>query len=355
MTRLGIAAALFVLSACQTHHDSSSSAATVSSAATAAPPATLPPDDIFHKDPCRYVSQSETEQYLGALLHAPYRGTDDHITADSTGTSCIYRGKDGHSIDVTIIWMDGKSEIKPYTSGMLNQFFVDDKGKTDTLSDVWDEAAIRDGVLYALKADTLFEIDYGGSTAGLQGAAKLAEAAINRLGKPLAYNGAAAVAGVPGPLVAPRDPCTLLTTTDLQPVMGAQTAAPHGDESSCTWSTSGGPVVMQVRWINGFRGLFSDRAAALNAHAMTNQQFFNMDSAFAKIRADKRMAKLMKPGAPAPRATDTTIAGPWTDSRVGGVDGSMTVVKKDVSMQLQFMPYKPTAQLPLLTAAMNKI
>lgn len=346
--------------ACQAHHDASSgtpdaatAAAAAASAIAATPSAPLPPDDIYHKDPCRYVSQAESEAYLGPLLHAPYRGKDDHITADSTGNVCIYRATDGRSIDVSAQWADGKSEIKQYTRGFLNQFFVDDKGKTDTLSDVWDQAAIRDGTLYALKGDTLFQIDYAGSTAGLTGAAKLAEDAINRLGKPLAYNGGAATAGVPGPLVTPRDPCSVLTPADIEPIMGRVVADPHGDESSCTYPTASGPLVLQVRWINGFRSLFSDRAAATNALAMTNQQFFNMDSAFANLH--KGMAKHAQAGAPLPRSTDTTASGPWTDARVGGIDGSLTVVKKDVYMEIPFMPYKPTAQLPLLTAAMNKI
>jgi hypothetical protein len=347
--------------ACRGHSDAASgtadvraeAAAAAASAIAATPSAALPPDDIYHKDPCRYVSQAEAESYLGPLLHAPYRGKDDHITADSTGNVCIYRAADGRSIDVGAQWMDGKSEIKQYTRGFLNQFFVDDKGKTDTLSDVWDQAAIRDGTLYALKGDTLFQIDYAGSTAGLAGAAKLAEDAINRLGKPLAYNGGAAATGVPGPLVAPRAACSVLTGADIEPVMGHLVGDPHDDGSSCTYPTASGPLVLQVRWINGFRSLFSDRSAAINAHAMTNQQFFNMDSAFANMH--KGLAKQAQKGAPIPRATDTTATGPWADSRVGGVDGSLTVVKKDVYMQIPFMPYKPTAQLPLLTAAMNKI
>jgi hypothetical protein len=360
-TTRALVALTIATTACQAHHDAASSgtvdasaaAAAAASAIAATPSAALPPDDIYHKDPCRYVSQAEAESYLGPLLHPPYRGKDDHITADSTGNVCIYRAADGRSIDVSAQWMDGKSEIKQFTRGFLNQFFVDDKGKTDTLSDAWDQAAIRDGTLYALKGDTLFQIDYAGSTAGLAGGAKLAEDAINRLGKPLAYNGGAAVTGVPGPLVAPRDPCSVLTRADIEPVMGRLVADPKGDESSCTYPTASGPVVLQVRWINGFRALFSDRYAATNARAMTNQQFFNMDSAFANLQ--KGMAKQAKKGAPIPRSTDTTAAGPWTDSRVGGVDGSLTVVKKDVYMQIPFMPYKPTAQLPLLTAAMNKI
>src|ERR1700722_19496626 len=357
-TTRALLALTIATTACKSNHDAAAggtpdAAAAQAAALAATPTLPLPPDDIYHKDPCRYISQAEAESYLGPLLHAPYRGKDDHITADSTGSVCIYRAKDGHSIDVTAQWMDGKSEIKQFTRGFLNQFFVDDKGKTDTLSDVWDQAAIRDGTLYALKGDTLFQVDYAGSTAGLQGAAKLTADALNRLGKPLAYNGAAAATGVPGPLVAPRDPCSLLTGADIEPVMGRLVADPHGDESSCTYPTASGPVVLQVHWMNGFRSLFSDRSAATNAHAMTNQQFFNMDSAFANL--NKGMAKPAQKGAPLPRSTDTTITGPWTDSRVGGVDGSLTVVKKDVSMEIQFMPYKPTAQLPLLTAAMNKI
>jgi hypothetical protein len=354
--------ALVVVGACQAHHDASTDTAATTDAATAAaiaatPSAALPTDDVWHKDPCRYVSQAEAEVYLGPLLHPPYRGTDNHITGDSTGSVCVYRARDGHNIGISAQWMDGKSEIKQYTNGsFLNKFFVDDKGKTDTLSDAWDQAALRTGTLFALKGDTLFQIDFSGSTAGLMGATKLAEAAIGRLGNPLAYNGAAAAHGVPGPLVAPRDDaCTALTRADVEQAVGPLTAAPHGDATSCHYPTAGGDVVLQVAWSNGFRMLYSDRSAALNAHALTNQQFFNMDTAYAQMRKGLAKRGMTQKGVRGPSATDTTLAGPWTDSRLAGVDGSLAVVKKDVYMQMPYMPRTPDAPRALLTAAMNKL
>jgi hypothetical protein len=357
MSRLSILA-LVLVAACS-HHDSSAGTSTTDAASTAAalaatPSAALPTDDVWHKDPCRYVSQAEAEAYLGPLLHAPYRGTDDHITADSAGAVCVYRGKDGRNIGITAQWMDGKSEIKQYTNGsFLNKFFVDDKGKTDTLSDVWDQAALRAGTLFALKGDTLFSIDFSGSTAGLMGATKLAEDAINRLGKPLTYNGAAATQGVPGPLVAARDACTALTRAEVEAVMGPLTADPQGDGSSCHYPSANGEVVLQVSWVNGFRNLYNDRSAALNAHALSNQQFMNVDSAFALMH--KGMAGKTKKGQRLPSANDSTVTGPWTDSRLAGFDGSLAVVKKDVYMMIPYMPRKPDAQIALLTTAMNKI
>lgn len=320
--------------------------------ASANTPAPLPPDDIFHKDPCRYVSQAETEVYLGPLLHAPYRGAADLISPDSNGRFCVYRAKDGRSIDVSANWIDGQTQIKQFTQGFLSTLFVDDKGKTDTLSDVWDQAAIRDGTLFALKGDTLFEINYGASKAGLVGAAKLSEDAINRLGKPLAYNGAAATGGVPGPLVKPRDPCTLVTRAEFEAIVGPLTADPTSDGSDCHYTMAGGTVVLQVGWTNGFRALFSQRGAALNAHALTNQQFFNLDSGIKDLRAG--MAKKAPQGATLPSATDSTLPGPWADSRLAGLDGSLSVVKLDVIMELPLMR-KPGAAVALLTTAMNKI
>lgn len=174
--------AFLLVTAYQCHGDAKTSAPSTdagtpaaSATASAGTPAPPPPDDIFHKDPCRYVSQAETEAYLGPLLHAPYRGTDDLITPDSNGRFCLYRAKDGRSIDVSANWIDGQSQIKKLTTGFLASLSVNDKGKTDTLSDVWDQATIKDGSLFALKGDTLFEIGYGASKAGLAGATKLAE------------------------------------------------------------------------------------------------------------------------------------------------------------------------------------
>jgi hypothetical protein len=364
MARLSVLV-LLLLAACQAQHDASSSSTTttdsasIAAAVAATPSAALPTDDIWHKDPCDYVSQAEAEVYLGPLLHAPYRGKDDHIAADSSGNVCVYRGKDGHNIGITVQWMDGKSEIKQYTgASFLNKFFVDDNGKTDTLSDAWDQAALRVGTLFALKGDTLFSIDFSGSNAGLPGATKLAEAAIGRLGKPLAYNSVAATRDAPGPLVAPRDPCTALTRADVEAVMGPLSADPHSEDGgACHYPTANGDVVLQVAWTNGFRALFTDRAAAHNAHSITNQQYFNMDSAFATMQkgmAKRGMTKQLH-GVRGPAATDTTLDGPWTDSRLAGIDGTLEVVKKDVLMQLPFMPQKPEAPRALLTAAMNKI
>jgi hypothetical protein len=351
--------AFLLVTAYQCHGDAKKSAASTDAGTTpagatasAGTPAPPPPDDIFHKDPCRYVSQAETEAYLGPLLHAPYRGTDDLITPDSNGRFCVYRAKDGRSIDVSANWIDGQSQIKKLTEGFLNSLFVNDKGKTDTLSDVWDQATIRDGSLFALKGDTLFEIGYGASKAGLVGATKLAEDAIGRLGKPLAYNGAAATGGVPGPLVKPRDPCTLVTRAEFEAIMGPLTADPTSDGTSCTYPAASGTVVLRVGWTNGYRQLFSQRGAALNAHAMTNQQFFNLDSGIKDLRAG--MAKKAAPGTTLPSANDTVVSGPWDDSRQSGLEGTTAVVKLDVIMELPLIR-KPGAAVALLTTAMNKI
>ena len=349
--------AIVLVAGCRSHSDAAASAAsadTTAAVATTAAPA-IPPDDIWHKDPCRYVSQAEAETYLGPLLHTPYRAATDHISADSNGHVCLYRAKDGHSLEVSADWMDGKTTMKQYTQGFLSKFFVDDKGKTDTLSDAWDQAAIRDGTLFALKGDTLLHIDYAASTAGLTGAAKLAEDAIGRLGKPLAYNGVADMRGVPGPLVAPRDPCSVLTRAQVEKVMGPLTADPHSDAGSCTFPSTSGDLVLQVAWINGFRALFSARAAATNASAMNNQQFgLNMDKAFAAMNQSKQLRKIVGKDATLPTGRDTTVAGPWADSRLGGVEQTTEVVKKDVYMELPLIR-KPGAAVALLTSAMNTI
>lgn len=348
-----------LVASCKSNGDANGTTTSAGTTASAGPAATytIPPDDIFHKDPCRYVSQAEAEVYLGPLIHAPYRVGEDHVTGDSTASSCIYRAADGRSIEVSALWMNGKDELKQYTSGFLSKFFVDDKGKTDTLSDVWDQAAIRTGTLYALKGDTLFEIDYGSVKAGLPAAAKLAEDAIGRLGKPLAYNGGAATVGAPGALVTPRDPCTVLTRAEVEAVVGGpMTADPTADgNTACHYPFAGGTLVLHVGWTNGYRSLFESRSAMKNAHTMTNQQFFNMDSAFAAMHNSKTLAKMNKNGVRLPTANDSTVTGPWADSRVDAFDGSVSVVKKDVVMTLPLIEGKLDKAVALLTTAMNKI
>jgi hypothetical protein len=85
---------------------------------------------------------------------------------------------------------------------------------------------------------------------------------------------------------------------------------------------------------------------------MINQQFFNLDTGMKKMH--EGLQKKMAPGTQLPSATDSTIAGPWDDSRLAGLDGSFTVVKKDVYMQLPLIR-KQGAAVALLTTAMNKI
>jgi hypothetical protein len=91
--------AFLLVAAFRCHGDSKSGTPTNGAAATSGSPGAsasnaasvaLPPDDIFHKDPCRYVSQAETEAYLGPLLTrrtgGPTIGSRPTATAGSACT-----------------------------------------------------------------------------------------------------------------------------------------------------------------------------------------------------------------------------------------------------------------------------
>jgi hypothetical protein len=329
--------ALVLAVACRSHSD----AGQVTSGASAV--AGTPASDIWHKDPCQLLSRHDAEIAIGPLLHDPYRADDDHITADSAGGVCLYRAADGHSVEVSATWLDGKTKIKMYTQGLLPMVLADDKGKADTLSDVWDEAAVQIGTLYALKADTLVEINYAASGLSLIGATKLAEAAIGRLGKPLAYNGAAATHGVPGPLVTPRDPCSALTRAEVERVLGRLTADPASAHDHCTYATAAGLVRLDIEWTNGFRQLFEDRGAERNAASLVTKQFQPMLAPNGTAAAVPSHDSASVPD---------TVTGPWTDSHRSG---RLEVVKKDVYMRLYLEQIRTDQAIALLTMAMSKI
>jgi hypothetical protein len=311
----------------------------------------MPATDLFSKDPCQLVTRAEVEAFIGPLIHDPYRGGDDHITADSTGDVCLYRAVDGRSVEVSVVWLDGKTKIKEYTDGLLSKLNVNlaDKGKADTLSDVWDEAAVQESSLYALKADTLIQIDYEAAMMPLGNAAKLAEDAIGRLGHPLAYSGGRATIGAPGPLVAARDPCTVLTKSEVEAVLGPLKADPVSDGNSCQYQTATRNASLWVSWTGGFRSLAGGRGAQANASALLGKQFMNPED-MKKALAGR--AKYYQKAGADNLDLDTTVAGPWTDSRR---TQDMEVVKKDVDMKMSLTQVTVAQATALLTTAMNKI
>jgi hypothetical protein len=104
--------------------------------------------------------------------------------------------------------------------------FGADSAQLALLQGRWDEIHVLPGHLMARKGDAMVDVGYEGSRAGLAGAARVADVALGRFGALLPYDGAAAARTAPGPLIAPRDPCTLVSRADVEAILGALASDP---------------------------------------------------------------------------------------------------------------------------------
>src|ERR1044071_3532788 len=201
-----------------------------------------PPDP---NDPCNAVTQAEAEQYLGPLAHAPFR-SDDPGNPDPKGSNCKYLGGDGHYIMLEVDRSNGKLGMTVVGMGgsLAGKLFTDDTGKTDTVEGNWDDGKwMGPGRFYARKADAMVTVDITGGKGGIAAAADLASKGLGRIDQPLAYNGAAAVAGAPKPRET-GDACGLLSASDIEtvvgaPLEGAPTPEGHGSDTRCVYHVKG--------------------------------------------------------------------------------------------------------------------
>jgi hypothetical protein len=223
-----------------------------------------------------------------------------------------------------------------------------------SLRSQFDQVITLPGHLMARKGDAMVDIAYEGSRAGLPGAAQIADAALGRLGAPLAYDGAAAARSAPGPLVRPRDPCTLVSRRDVEGILGTLAGDPDSHESGCTYTLAarrglGGQVVeLAVQWRDGFAALEQARASAaivqrqvgggsLGAGGDSGFKGF-MQQVQGVMRSQGMGVQMSDSGSGL--QNDSAVAGPWDEaSLVAGL--GFSAVRSDVlvSVDLRTIPY----------------
>lgn len=325
------------------------------------------------RDPCALVTRQEAEVYLGPLARDPYRGTTD-LAGNPRGRFCVYRTPVGRSILITPDWTDGKLTMKMNSFGqkMMSSVLTDESGKADTLGGEWDDVAWTGGDLIVLKGDVSLDIDVSGSKAGVLGAAKLAEAALPRIAKPLAYDGTKAADGAPGALVAPRDPCSLFPRKDVEAVVGPLTGDPEhvtqGNEG-CVFKLPPNPsylreITVKVLWKGGFK----EMNQLLWAAHQVNSSFTNKimpggtDAARRDTGMQRGIAKLEQAtGAKVNQDKLFTKAdtgaqgdGPWDDAAiVAGLE--FVAVKKDVMMTLDLRLFSLEKARALVTVGLSHL
>jgi hypothetical protein len=340
------------------------------------------------KDPCILVSRAEAEKVMGPLMADPYRIGGDK-KPDPGGSACLYRSATGQSVKIEPTYSGGQMAMKMFrmTGGLTNQVLVDESGQADTLDGDWDDVRVDFGMLHALKGDVMIEVDANSSKIGAFGAGQLADIAIKRLPHPLDYDGAKAAEHAPGPLVAPRDPCTLVTKEEAAAILGPLVGEPTSTPTSCTFPIKNPlgplangpmPVVLQVEWTGGYEALAGAKRSTASvmqnvggnlpmAHGQVGGSGTKLESKGVGNQAEpvdsdlEKMRKMMGAlGASTEKGslqlkTDTTsLKGPWDEAAVlAGI--SFIAVKKDVSMAMDLRLLGEDKAVALVTKAMGRI
>lgn len=272
-------------------------------------------------DACRLVSQAEMERFIGSLLEPPYRTKDRR--PNPTGDGCLYRAKDYRSVTIELDRENGEMGFR-MLAGTRNT--VDEAlgtgGDTSAIPGAsWDKAARAFGRFVALKGPSTIIVDPLGARLDLATQASIVRLAIAHLDTPLAYDGARAASTRKEVSLTPRNPCSLVTTAEVEGLMGKLRAPPHPslDGTSCvfplTVEFAGTPVdrALEVQWSDGFYSLGEERLAI----DMT----------------DRTLAKTMGPDLPAVGKDTANDEEPW-DERITLPDGMIMVVRRDVLLKI---------------------
>jgi hypothetical protein len=217
------------------------------------------------------------------------------------------------------------------------------------------------------------------SDAGPVGAAALADIALKRLPSPLTYDGEAAAQHKPGPLVPPRDPCTLVVTREeAEAILGKLSGSPTSDEHGCTYPIpsplgNGGtmPVLLTVQWHDGFASFGEDKevsemadksflgptmagagADRMDQQAKTDPQ---RKAEMERMRATvSGMGPSLKEGSLQLKTDTSVTGGPWDEAAV--LTGmKFGAVKKDVYMTMDLRLLGEPKARAMVAKAMGRI
>ncbi len=323
------------------------------------PPGAAPPPPISQNesdgdspgDPCSLIEPKEAEAVLGAPLGTPpYRASNGKPLAD--GSDCIYQTANFHQIVFTVEFTDGAQSYQMTgfakkllsnapTESAKNAFKMDDGTE---LAGEWDEAnltAMNCCIFNALRGDQMITIDFTATSATLPQAASLVDAAYKRIDKPLKSDGAANIAAASAFLKTrpkPVAPCSVLTQSEVEAILGKLTSAPvAGGTSSCEYHTPAqGPL---------------SRPYELN---------YLWQGGYADVRSSMHTVRIggMAMGGPSTKADDSPLApgkagDPWESAGLAYND--FVAVKKDVEIKIDHRTLDEAKMKALVAAAMRKI
>lgn len=273
-------------------------------------------------DPCALVARSEMEGLLGPLAEPPFR-VNENRRPDPAGSGCFYRAADRRNVTILVDWEDGELAFRLLagTGAAITDILSGYDPATDTLEGDWDRVGAAFGQFIILKGPTSIQVDPLGSRIGLGGSARLAAIAIPRLAAPLDYSGARATLDRKGDESVLRDPCDLVTRSEVEALMGPLKEDPtsSADGSECSFATRqdflGSPVTrtLSVTWEDGFYALGQERAGIEGASSV--------------------MAAQIDPDLPTLSQQAVGESEPW-DERITLLGGVITVVSGDVMLQI---------------------
>ncbi|HKV52684.1 MAG TPA: hypothetical protein VJO52_15925 [Gemmatimonadaceae bacterium] len=201
-------------------------------------------------DPCTLVSADEAAPYVGPLTVQPYRATDDNKPAVD-GETCVYRGTNGRTFVITPDWTGGQmmgrvmqipnAVGKVLAKGAPGMDTMANRISQQGIPGPWDQASFMPtGVLTAVKGQTSVIVDVSGASGQKSDAVAIATIAMGRVGHPLGYDGAKAVAMVPVPKAHPANACDLVPRAEVEAAIGPLSAAPVPDSTGdgCTYQVS---------------------------------------------------------------------------------------------------------------------
>jgi hypothetical protein len=308
-------------------------------------------------DPCSLLDAKEVEAALGAPLATPPFRFSSGAPSDD-GESCVYEDAHFHRILVDADW-DGAAEswkLMGNVQSLVNQGQA--KGMLhladgSELTGSWDEARVQGCCTFAtLLGDQGVTIDAEGSSVSIAAAAKLADAALQRLSKPLAVNGAHGVQAAKEYEAAHRpkhrDPCSLLSRSEAEAILGPLSGDPVATNDSCEYDrTIEGPlgklhsaVVVSIDWNGGF--------AKLRQNIALRQGFAQGFASGLKAGKEQIQSAL--------RGGDLPASPYWESAYAGGtVAGGPAAVKDDVMIGVDLLAVPADSGVKVLEKAMSKL
>jgi hypothetical protein len=321
-------------------------------------------------DSCRSLAPSEAEPYVGSLATPPYRYDDSDAVPTPTGDACMYRGRDGRSVVVTVSRAAGASEIGKVVTGTAPKVTGAGSLEAKMMSGPtgpWDRSWWSPmGALTVWKGDAQVIVDVSGSEAGQPGATALATKIMGRLDHPLDYDGARAAQLAPKPHPRLASACDLIPRARAEQILGPLDGNPVADPdgTECTYKVKGTgepqSYPMAVTWRGWYQAL--DRlkhTLPMNSGMLGTP---NVSMPTLDPQAQKMVGGLMQmvggsaTAAPVKTSfkTDTTLRGPWDAAAL--INGSqLGATRHDVMVMFDLNHADYDKAKALLAAACERL